>query len=259
MRAVRPIDWDSAQKRRDTGRLGHVLYSGESCYIMASKVPAGVEGADTHLHVSDQIYYIVEGELEIELGDQTVTASAGQSVFIPAGVAHHNRNVSDSDEVHLEIIAPAVPAGSPLADFVGDGPVPPHDGAQALVSSPAAPVGDRISMSWLTRRNDGSEHVGLYIADMEPGKRGPITHIHDFDQFYFVLSGQLQVQVALEEHSVSPNSLVVLPAGVPHRQWNASAEPERHLTILVPEPPHPSSEQRWDTVVEFSVADTQLR
>lgn len=259
MRSVRPIDWDAAQNRRDTGRLGHVLYSGETCYIMASKVPAGVEGAATHVHVADQVYFIVEGTLEIELGDETVVASAGQSVFIPAGLPHHNRNASDADEVHLEIIAPAVPPGQPLATFIDEDSPPDFDGRPAVVSSLGDPVGDRIPMSWLTRRSDGSEHLGLYVADMEPGKSGPMTHIHDFDQFYFVLSGELQVEVALERHSVLPNSLVVLPAGVPHRQWNESAVAERHLTILVPEPVLASSERRWDTVVDFAVAETQLR
>jgi mannose-6-phosphate isomerase-like protein (cupin superfamily) len=95
---------------------------------------------------------------------------------------------------------------------------------------------------------------------MAPGGAGPTTHIHDFDQFYFVLSGSLEVEVALQHHRVKPNTLVVLPAGVPHRQWNGSGdEAERHLAMLVPEPEQPSSaDNRWDTVVDFTVAAEQL-
>lgn len=260
MRFVRPIDWSAAQNRKDSGRMGHILYSGESCFIMASRMPAGVEGAPTHVHEADQIYYIVNGELEIELGDDTVHASAGDSVFIPAGLPHHNRNITNEEEVHLEIIAPSIQPGKPLATFVGDDPLPAHTGPPAVVNSPAPPVGEFIPMSWLMRRSHGSEHVGLYLADMAPGKDGPRTHIHDFDQFYFVVAGHLDVEVALERHTVPTNSLVVIPAGVPHRQWNDADQLETHLTILVPEPDFPSSPQRrWDTIVDFAVAETQLR
>ncbi|MFK7919996.1 MAG: cupin domain-containing protein [Ilumatobacter sp.] len=260
MKSVRKIDWDAAQNRRETGRLGHVLYNSESCYIMASKLPAGVEGAPTHVHICDQLYYIIEGELEIELGAETVVARAGEGVFIPAGLPHCNRNVSGTDEVHVEVIAPSVRAGKPLATFVGDDPLPAYDGPPGLVSSRGSTVPNKvIDMSWLIRHSTGSHHAGMYVADMPPNHPGLRTHVHDFDQFYLVLSGQLEVEVALERHSVGPNSLVVIPAGVPHRQWNGSEEPERHVAILAPEPDFPSSpERRWDTVVDFGVSDTQL-
>ena len=105
----------------------------------------------------------------------------------------------------------------------------------------------------------GAEHAGIYVADMAPGATGPPTHVHDFDQFYFVLSGQLNVEVGLQKHVVAPNTLVVLPAGVPHCQGNPSEQPERHLAVLMPEPPSPNSaEQPWDTVVDFAVAERQL-
>lgn len=259
MQAVRPIDWDAAQNRRDTGRLGHVLYNGENCYIMASKIPPGVEGAATHIHAQDQVYFILEGELEVELGDETVVARAGDGVFIPAGLPHHNRNVGSTDEVHLEIIAPGLPAGKPIAEFIGEDSPPEYQDLAPVVKSPSPPVGNLISMSWLIRRSDGSDHVGMYLADMAPGQDGPRTHVHDFDQFYFVVSGELQVEVGLEQHSVGSNTLVVLPAGVPHRQWNGPDGPECHLAILVPEPDFPSTPQRrWDTVVDFGISASQL-
>jgi uncharacterized RmlC-like cupin family protein len=63
------------------------------------------------------------------------------------------------------------------------------------------------------------------------------------------------VQVGLAEFTVGPRQLVVLPAGVPHRQWNAGAEVERHLTILTPPPEQTSSEEEpWDRSVELHAA-----
>lgn len=113
--------------------------------------------------------------------------TAGEGLLIPAGLPHHNRNVSDRPQTHLEVIAPGIRAGSPPA------------------------------------------------------------------------SGTLEVGVALQHHTVGPNTLVVLPSGVPHSQGNPSEVPERHLAVLVPEPPLPNSaEHPWDTVVDFGVAARQL-
>jgi mannose-6-phosphate isomerase-like protein (cupin superfamily) len=264
---LRPIDWDAAHFSRDGGYKGQVLFGGESCQIIATLVPPGVEGPPTHVHPSDQIYYIVEGDLEIELGSETVRVTGGESVFIPAGLPHHNRNVSDRPETHLEVITPGVVAGKPLARFLEPDEVEAAlaeaegRGLAGLVKGPdAESTGRLFKMSWLANHASGSHHGGVYRAEMAPGAAGPTTHVHDFDQFYFVLDGSLEVEVGLQRHRVEPRTLVVLPAGVPHRQWNASDERgEEHLAILVPEPELPNSpENRWDTVVDFAVAAEQL-
>jgi hypothetical protein len=54
--------------------------------------------------------------------------------------------------------------------------------------------------------------------------------------------------VALERFTAGPDDLVILPAGVSHRQWNQGGVTERHLTLLVPEP-KPGEE--WDVPVQF--------
>jgi mannose-6-phosphate isomerase-like protein (cupin superfamily) len=60
-------------------------------------------------------------------------------------------------------------------------------------------------------------------------------HLHTFDQFYYVLSGTMQLQIGLEKFTAGRNTYVLLPAGVPHRNWNDGPEIERHLNLQVPE------------------------
>ena len=85
-------------------------------------------------------------------------------------------------------------------------------------------------------------------------------HTHEFDQFYFVIEGALEVQIGLGKQVVGPNTLVVLPAGVPHKQRNASkTDIERHFTILVPEPALANSpEHPWDTGVELTATGVHI-
>ena len=61
-------------------------------------------------------------------------------------------------------------------------------------------------------------------------------HIHDFDQLFWVLEGTLTIDIAGERHAVPSGHLVVLPAGVPHRNWNEAVPAERHLAFLIPAP-----------------------
>ncbi|KAJ0416230.1 hypothetical protein BJY00DRAFT_292080 [Aspergillus carlsbadensis] len=73
-------------------------------------------------------------------------------------------------------------------------------------------------------------------AEVKPKSGGPGMHVHEFDQYYFILEGEMTVEVALQKHIVRPNTLVVLPAGVPHRQYNQGESVEKHVVINTPAP-----------------------
>ncbi|KRB62108.1 cupin [Rhizobium sp. Root708] len=50
--------------------------------------------AGNHRHPGEEIAYVIEGAVEYKLeGREAVTLKAGQSLFIPDGVAHSARNV----------------------------------------------------------------------------------------------------------------------------------------------------------------------
>ncbi len=69
--------------------------------------------APKHRHPGEEIAYVIEGTLEYELdGRKPVTLKAGQSLFIPAGVAHSARNVGDGRA--SELATYIVTKGSPL-------------------------------------------------------------------------------------------------------------------------------------------------
>jgi len=257
MKHIRPIDWDSGTDAGIPGYRGQILYAGESCYVIATKVPPGVEGPARHTHASDQIYVVLEGTTTIELGAEERQVSRYGSVFIPAGVPHHNRNDGDTMEVHLEVIAPGgflQPIASPTDSTDAKGL--PYFTKDFVESGD----GQGFSVSYLVNRGSGSVNASVYLAEMSPGAQGPPLHTHEFDQFYFVIEGALEVQIGFDTYVVGPNNLVVLPAGVPHKQRNASdSNVERHFTILVPEPPLPHSpEHPWDVAVELTATGVHI-
>ncbi|MDI7864652.1 cupin domain-containing protein [Rhizobiaceae bacterium n13] len=55
-----------------------------------------------HNHPGEEVAYVLEGTLEYQLeGRQPVTLTAGQSLFIPDGVAHVARNVGSGKASEL--------------------------------------------------------------------------------------------------------------------------------------------------------------
>ena len=58
--------------------------------------------AVNHRHPGEEVAYVLQGTVEYELeGREAVTLKAGQSLFIPDGVAHSARNVGDGKASEL--------------------------------------------------------------------------------------------------------------------------------------------------------------
>jgi mannose-6-phosphate isomerase-like protein (cupin superfamily) len=61
-------------------------------------------------------------------------------------------------------------------------------------------------------------------------------HVHEVDQIFYVLSGTMSVEIEGTQYDAGPGTLVIFPAGVPHRNWNGGTEPTVHLAFNTPLP-----------------------
>jgi mannose-6-phosphate isomerase-like protein (cupin superfamily) len=245
------------------GKLGNdCLAMFESATFIRSFVPAGAAGRDFHTHEVEQLYFILEGELDVVIGASMFTGRKHDLIIIPRGVPHRNYNHAAEDELHLEIILPT-PAPWPAwtqEAAQSDVPVPAdlvrsEDVSNTITYAPNPGYRSNI----LAERKSGFESGHIRIDRLDPGASGPGLHIHRFDQFYFVLEGALSVEVAGERHDVHPHELAVLTAGAPHRQWNESSGEVKWLTMNLPEP---EAGVRWDAPVsafngDFSYAPVE--
>ena len=88
-------------------------------------IPAGFS-TGLHVHrVQEETFYVLEGECQWQIGEQTVRAKPGTYVFIPPGVPHNIGNASDKParmimtvsppghEHYFEELSSMVAAGSP--------------------------------------------------------------------------------------------------------------------------------------------------
>ena len=92
---------------------------------------------------------------------------------------------------------------------------------------------------FLLDRSTGATTCKIVISKRKPGSQSPRgVHTHTFDQILYVLSGRLWVEIGGQEYVAEPGTLVVQPAGEPHRNWNPddSSEPAIFLEVMAPLP-----------------------
>jgi mannose-6-phosphate isomerase-like protein (cupin superfamily) len=211
----------------------------EAATFINSRVAAGGHAADRHVHDADQFYYVVEGQMHVELGEARHQARADSLVYIPAGLPHRNWNEGPATEFHFEIIVPSAPPGRPLMTLVdgtgiGAGNVRTPDGQDGYVVAAEPPSAGAVTLQKLTRAGAARPRIDVSVCD-EPARSPSVdVHTHDFHQFYYLLRGCLTVDVGGETHEAGERTLVMLPAGVPHRSANRSGAPVRYLVVNVP-------------------------
>lgn len=65
------------------------------------------EGAPVHVHEhEDELVHVLEGEIEVTLGDQKMTATAGVMALLPRGIPHGFTNVGSATSRVLDVILP---------------------------------------------------------------------------------------------------------------------------------------------------------
>ena len=65
------------------------------------------KGVALHVHENeDELVYLLQGEIEVTLGDQTMLAVPGVTALLPRGVAHGFTNVGDTPSIVIDTILP---------------------------------------------------------------------------------------------------------------------------------------------------------
>ena len=93
------------------GELMTFLITGEEtggAFFLADVSVAPGGGTPPHIHHrEDESFHLLEGTLTVEVGGKTITASSGDFVYLPRGIAHSFRNTGEVPAKALVLTAPA--------------------------------------------------------------------------------------------------------------------------------------------------------
>lgn len=222
-------------------------------------------GAFVPLHVhtnEDEIFYILEGQWEIQVGDTILEAGPGACINGKRGIPHSPRNAGDTpgrmlvastpggfeqffDKLEEFGGAPAEPTPAAIGHFLallkdfGMTGLPP---AGAVLSRQTAPVqingvptdlGDHRVWPLLSSSESNTDMLMVYV-DADPGAGVP-PHIHSReDETFYVLSGTFAIEVNGRTWELGPGDVGVAPRYLPHSWQCVGMEPGRAIAIVTP-------------------------
>lgn len=202
------------------------------------------EGASPHYHEQHvDAFYVLEGELEILNGTETVRAPAGTSVVVPPGVVHaftsskaHERtsylNLHAPDSGFIEYLRGRGRGESPSWDSIDvDEPAGPADAVLTELGG-----GERLEAAERTITVRAALPQLCFLEFEAREGFGPIDpHVHggSIDSFY-VLEGELGLWADGAEARFGPGSFVAAPPGEEHGIPRVE-EPVRFLNFHAPD------------------------
>ena len=192
-----------------------------------------------HTHDVDLCYAVLSGSATVRLGHDSYQAQTGDLIFIPAGLPHGAENRTGEDERHVEILVPGVPPGAPVLR-----PVESLDGfkmpaAEPVVRSMSGLPHEEsdIGRHWILADETTGAHSVRIIGVEAEGPRTPGTAAgRQTERILVVTHGRLDAEIAGHRQVVPAETVVVIPAGVPHTLWNSTQDPVRYLDVTVTAP-----------------------
>jgi len=198
---------------------------------------AGETGARPHTHAAHtDVFYVLSGEIEVRLGDETVRLPAGSCVAAPPLLLHAFRNPGTTEARYLNLHAAGGLASgrrrSQPAEYDTFGVDRASGSARGIVSGPGD--GDRLRKEHrlaLVKVQQPDLDVLEYFVDGEYDGAPPHVHLRHADCFH-VLEGELEFRVDDETIRAQAGTAVVVPPGVLHGFTSVGLA--RFLNVHVP-------------------------
>lgn len=103
--------------------------------------------------------------------------------------------------------------------------------SQARLFSPSGPS---FKSAFKLLAVDTAGQFSMLEWSLEPWQSGPGLHSHNFDEAFYVLSGEVEFLVGEDRHVLGPRHLAWVPRSTPHSFANAGPEPARGLSVAAP-------------------------
>jgi quercetin dioxygenase-like cupin family protein len=240
----------SAGFRRSTyvdPSVGSVHMGAGICYLD----PGGA--IQRHLHSFEESFYVLAGDLAVQIGDQSFGLRAGNFGLIRTGLPHAWHNAGHQSAQWLEMQAPQPRSVEYGRDtFFVNGDIPalpdeieklighfdesqlPHPGGPSQMEGFNPTTGVAIKM--FVDRSFGAIHQSLFLIQYMPGARID-THDHTFEESYLIVNGQVRATADGKTYDLGPGDVIWTSVGCIHSFANIGIDPVRWIETQAPLPP----------------------
>ena len=232
------------------------------------EAPPNFPGPPPHWHKeTTEVFCILEGNVNLTVGDEEVEAGPGTIIYVPTGVVHSFANKSDEparfvfvatppglDEYFFKLMdlvaeVPEWPPDDPekrkavatLAreyDQYPPGTAPKNGPGKAIIHKPGDGTPLSVGGQHLNFITDAEKTGGQLTTMVYEGSadaQGPPPHYHkETAEVVYMLEGAITFNLAGRELEAGPGSFVHIPPDVVHSWRNDSGEPVKFLGFALP-------------------------
>lgn len=212
---------------------------------------------EPHVHSFEESFYILEGNVIVQIGDEAYALSAGHYGLIGTGTKHAFHNVSgESSARWLEMQAPqprSIDYGHDTFFMGGEAPAEgkgPENANnllghfdEAMLPVPGGPSQMEgfnpttgVAIKMFVDRSFGAIHQSLFLIQYMPGAKIDL-HDHTFEESYYFVSGGVKAIADGETYELGAGDVIWTGVGCLHSFENIGDEPVRWIETQAPLPP----------------------
>ncbi len=273
---------DGLRRAALAGRHVGAVHTG---FALVELDPGGY--VETHVHSTEQSFYVLSGHPSLTLDGRTYRLSADECGLAPVGVAHCWHNAGNETARWLEVNAPAPRLSGP-PDTFWTGVRPPQEGGEApdirdprarglfrlgpgqmdvdnlkIGSAADAPTVSAsmatallaysgIAVKMLVDSRLGAVLHSLFMVEYQPGGSA-LPHDHPLEEAYYMLEGEVVASANEHEFTLGPGDFFWTSVGCIHSFHNRSDDRVRWLETQSPQLPSNYSyrfNRDWDYLTE---------
>jgi len=230
--------------------MGSVHMGTGICYLD----PKG--SVEPHVHSFEESFYILEGNVIVQIGDEAYSLSTGHYGLIGTGARHAFRNISGGPARWLEMQAPQprpIDYGHDTfflgSEAPAEGKVPENGNSllghfdEAMLPVPGGPSQMEgfnpttgVAIKMFVDRSFGAIHQSLFLIQYMPGAKIDL-HDHTFEESYFIVGGRVKATADGTTYELGAGDVIWTGVGCIHAFENAGTEPVRWIETQAPLPP----------------------
>jgi len=204
-----------------------------------------------HIHSFEESFYILDGNVSVQIGGQTHQLHSGNFGLIGTGIPHSWSNARAGTARWLEMQAPQPrpleygqdtffvdKATNPASDSPEPGYFDesqlPHPGGPSQMEGFNPTTGVAIKM--FVDRSFGAIHQSLFLIQYQPGAKIDL-HDHTFEESYYIVSGSVRAIADGKTYALTAGDVIWTSVGCIHSFANLGDEPVRWIETQAPLPP----------------------
>jgi quercetin dioxygenase-like cupin family protein len=225
----------------------------------------------THLHSTEQSFYVLEGNPLVTLDGRTYRLAPNECGLVPVGVPHSWRTPPGEEAVWLEMNAPSPRTSGPPDTFWTGEPVPDGNAGTVDIRDPRSRHWFRLSagemdvdnlkvgaavdaptvsasmatallaysgiaVKMLVDTRLGAVLHTMFMVEYQPGGVAQ-PHDHPLEETYYILEGEVEAMADDEVFVLGPGDVFWTGVGCIHAFWNKTDAKVRWLETQSPQPP----------------------